>query len=96
MSSLQLFSLGLDVLLIILGIITYLRRPKLGGLFSRGFRVLLAGMLVLGFSHMIETGLFMLFDFDQDLNEIVHRLIVVGAFGLVIWGFERMQRALDH
>ncbi|MBP7691783.1 MAG: hypothetical protein KA764_07685 [Anaerolineales bacterium] len=95
MSPLQLVSLGLDLILIALGLFTYVRRPKVGGLFSRGFRVLLVGLVILGFSHMIETGLFVLFNFDQNWNEIVHRLLVVIAFGFVLWGFNRLQRALD-
>lgn len=95
MNTLQFVSLILDILLVIIGIVTYLRRPKMGGLFARGLRVLLVGLLILGFSHMAETGLFVLFDMDQSWNEVLHRLLVGVAFGFVLWGFIRMQRALD-
>lgn len=96
MSVPESISLVLDIILIILGILTYVRRPKLGGLFSRGMRILILGMIVLGFTHMIETGLFIIFQFDEEWNEVIHRVLVVAAFGFVLLGLNRMQSALDQ
>lgn len=96
MNVLQFVSLALDILLIVAGILTYTQRPRLGGLLSRGIQMLLIGLVILGFSHMIETGLFIGFNLDQGWNEILHRALVAAAFGFVLWGFRLMQRALDE
>ncbi len=94
MTTFQVTSLALDLVLIVLGIMTYLRRPRLGGLLNRGMRLLLIGLIMLGFAHMIETGLFVLFHLTEDVNEVLHRVFVIIAFGMVLLGFGRMQRAL--
>ncbi len=92
----HLISLFLDMLLIVAGIVAFLARPQIGGELARGLRVLVAGVLVLGFGHLFETLLFGLFQLEPSLNEIVHRLIIAVGFVFVIAGFFIMRRAFDE
>ena len=53
------------------------------------------GLMLLGFAHLIETGLFVLFNLELHVNEIIHRLIVMAGFVFVIWGFIIMRQAFE-
>jgi hypothetical protein len=96
MPSLEWISFALDVLLVVAGLAAYLARPRIGGQMAQGLRVLLVGVVVLGFAHLLETLLFTLFHVAQDWNEIAHRLIVGSGFVLVIIGFLIMRRAVEE
>jgi hypothetical protein len=92
---LEIVSLVLDIALVIAAIAAYWARPRIGGQLAKGLRVLLVGVMILGLAHLIETGLFALFNLDLQINEILHRLLVVGGFIFVILGFLIMRRAFE-
>ena len=94
MDTLQIFSLILDVLLVVAAVIAYLARPQIGGALAKGLRILLIGVMVLGLAHFIETILFAVLHVGQDANEVIHRLLVGTGFVFVIWGFLKMREAL--
>ena len=94
MDALQIISLILDVLLIVAAVIAYLARPQIGGTLAKGLRILLIGVMVLGLAHFIETILFAVLHVSQDVNEVIHRLLVGVGFVFVIWGFLKMREAL--
>ena len=96
MTLLELISFTLDILLIAAAILAYFARPRIGGQLARGLRVLLVGVIILGMAHFIETGLFTWFNIAREVNEILHRLIVVAGFVFVIWGFAMMRRAFEE
>ena len=85
----------LDILLVIAAIVAYLARPRIGGQLARGLQTLMTGILVLGFAHLIETLLFILFNIDTSFNEVIHRLLVATGFIFVIVGFGLMRKAFD-
>jgi len=91
MDALQIVSLALDVLLIVAAVIAYLARPQIGGALAKG---LLIGVMVLGLAHLIETIMFVVLQINDDLNEVIHRLLVAAGFIFVIWGFTKMREAL--
>lgn len=95
MKSLEVISLSLDILLVFAAIVAYLARPRIGGQLAKGLRVLLAGVMVLGFAHLIETGLFVLLNENRQINEVIHRLLVGAGFVFVILGFYIMRRAFE-
>ena len=95
MEPLQAVSFVLDLLLVVAAIVAYLARPRIGGELSVGLRILLAGVIILGLAHLIETLLFVLFNIDLQLNEVIHRLLVATAFVFIILGFLRMRQAFD-
>ena len=83
----------LDIFLMIAAIMAYLARPRIGGQLAKGLQILMIGILVLGFAHLIETLLFTVIYVDRPLNEVIHRLLVGLGFIFVIIGFVRMRRA---
>lgn len=89
----ELVPLTLDILLVIAAIIAYLARPRLGGQLSKGLRILLVGVMILGLAHLIESLLFALLNIDLVTNEVIHRLFVGLGFFFVILGFITMRRA---
>jgi hypothetical protein len=95
MKPLELISLSLDILLVVAAVVSYLARPRIGGQLARGLRVLMAGVMMLGFAHLAETMLFAI-NLDRQANEIVHRLLIAAGFGFVILGFVTMRRAFEE
>jgi len=94
MDTLPIISLILDVLLVAAAVIAYLARPQIGGALSKGLRILLIGVMILGLAHFIETILFAVLNLSQEANEVIHRLLVGVGFVFVIWGFLKMREAL--
>jgi hypothetical protein len=93
----QLFSFILDILLIAAAVLAYLARPRIGGQLAKGLRILLIGVMILGLVHFLESGLFFLFsNWPVGVHEVIHRLLVVGGFGFVIFGFVMMRRAFEE
>ena len=91
----ETIAIGLDIFLVIAAIAAYLARPRIGGQLATGLQILTTGLLVLGFAHLIETLLFVVFNVDRSLNEVIHRLLVASGFIFVIVGFVRMRGAFD-
>ncbi len=96
MDPLQIVSFTLDIILVIAAVLAYLARPRIGGQLAIGLRILLVGLMILGLAHFIETTLFVVFKLDLQVNEVIHRLLVGGAFVFVILGFLRMRRAFEE
>ena len=96
MTLLEATSLGLDILLVAAASSTYLARPSIGGQLSRGLRIWLGGVIILGLAHLIETAMFAIFSFSLQINEVLHRLIVMFGFVFVILGFLIMRRAFEE
>jgi len=94
MDTLQIVSLVLDILLIVAAVVAYWARPRIGGELAKGLRILLIGVLILGLGHFIESVLFVVFQVDLEINEVIHRLLVGAGFVFVIAGFIEMRRAL--
>lgn len=88
-------SFTLDFLLIVVAIIAYQARPRIGGALARGLHVLLIGVLILGFAHLIETVMFATLNLDRVTIEIAHRLLIVSAYVFIIWGFVIIRRAFE-
>jgi hypothetical protein len=91
----EIIAFVLDVFLVIAGIAAYLARPRIGGQLAKGLQTLMVGILVLGFAHLSETLLFVLFNVGTPLNEVIHRLLVGTGFVFVIVGFIRMRGAFN-
>ena len=91
----ETISFLLDILLVIAAVAAYLSRPRIGGQLVKGLQVLMIGIMILGFAHLVETLLFALTIVGTSLNEIIHRLLVAIGFLFVILGFNRMRKAFD-
>ena len=91
----ETISFLLDILLVIAAVAAYLSRPRIGGQLVKGLQVLMIGIMILGFAHLVETLLFAMTIVGTPLNEIIHRLLVAIGFLFVILGFNRMRKAFD-
>lgn len=96
MQPLQLVSFILDVLLVLAAIAAYLARPRLGGQLAKGLRILMIGVMLLGFAHLAETLMFVAFNIGLETNEIIHRLLVGTGIVFVMLGFVIMRRAFEE
>ena len=91
--SMETISIILDILLVIAAVVAYMTRPRIGGQLVKGLQTVMVGIMVLGFAHLVETLLFVLFRVGTSINEIIHRLLVAAGFIFVIVGFNRMRKA---
>lgn len=96
MQPLQLVSFILDGLLVLAAIAAYLARPRLGGELAKGLRILMSGVMLLGFAHLAETLMFVALNLSLEVNEIIHRLLVGVGIVLVMLGFIIMRRAFEE
>ncbi len=96
MESLQLISFALDIVLVVVAVVAFWARPRIGGELAKGLRLLLAGLMFLGFAHLVETIMFVTFNVGTQANEIIHRLLIGFGFVLVIQGFLIMRRAFEN
>jgi hypothetical protein len=96
MQPLQLVSFVLDVLLVMAAIAAYLARPRLGGQLAKGLRILMIGVMLLGFAHLTETLMFVVLSISLEANEIIHRLLVGTGIVFVLLGFVIMRRAFEE
>lgn len=96
MTTTELISFILDLILIAAAVLAYLARPRIGGQLAKGLRTLLLGVMILGLAHVVETALFAGFNVARDINEVIHRLLIGVGFVFVIRGFVTMRRAFEE
>src|SRR5262245_52847405 len=88
----------LDVVLIAASIWMLFAARGIGGLVGQSLNLIIAGAIVLGLAHLIATWLPTLVKLGPDdksisaLNNLIHRLIVLGGFVLVTLGFQRVRQ----
>lgn len=96
MNTLHYISLFLDGLLVAAALVTYLARPRIGGQLAKGLRIILIGVMILGLAHLVETVLLETGVVSLDVNEVIHRALVVTGYVFVIAGFFVMRRAFEE
>ena len=93
----SVITLALDALLVGAGVLSAAVAWR--GLRARGSVGILTASVALaflGFVHIIETSMWIGLGFiGQEAIEIVHRLLVLGAFGWLLYGLARAGRELD-
>jgi len=79
----------MDFLLIgvALWMLVVVRRSTLGGMMGNTLLMITIGVLLLGFAHLLETGLIEFLNFDIVLTEFIHRITVMIGFVLLTLGF---------
>lgn len=87
---------ALDILLVIGALLALYFRPRLGGQLAIGLRLIMIGVLILGFTHLSDT---LLKDFvatiDATLRPLLHRGLNVVGFLFIFYGFFRMKKAME-
>ena len=88
----------LDLVLVAASIWMLFAARGIGGLVGQSLNLIIAGAIVLGIAHLIATWLPQLVKLSDDaatagtLNNLIHRLIVLGGFVLVTLGFQQVRQ----
>ncbi len=90
-------SFAFDIILVLLGVIMAIAATKIPsiGAIGKTVRSVVIGALILGFAHMIETGLDALLHIPTVLNELVHRCIILVGFAFLYFGIKGLADSLS-
>ena len=91
-------TMALDAVLVGAGVLSAAVAWRgLGARGSVGILTASAALVVLGFAHIIETAMWIsLGSLGTETIEIVHRLLVIGSFGWLLYGLARTGRELEE
>jgi hypothetical protein len=94
--NLETVSLGFDVVLLVIGFVMAYAATKIPsvGAIGKTVRNVVIGAVILGFAHLIETGLTTLFKIEGDVNELIHRGIILLAFAFLYFGIKGLADSL--
>jgi hypothetical protein len=94
--NLESVSLVFDVVLLVIGFVMAYAATKIPstGAIGKTVRNVVIGAVILGFAHLVETGLTALFKIDPEVNEIVHRGIILLAFAFLYFGIKGLADSL--
>jgi hypothetical protein len=95
--NLESVSLGFDILLLVIGFVMAYAATKIpsAGAIGKTVRNVVIGAIILGFAHLIETGLTTLFKIDGEVNELIHRGIILVAFAFLYFGIKGLADSLS-
>lgn len=90
-------SFGLDFILIVAGVWMAFtaRRLQMSGVMGATVRQVAIGAVILGFAHLIETLMFHLLDLPAEVNELVHRVIILVGFVFITNGLRQFAASLQ-
>lgn len=91
------FNLGFDILLLVIGFVMAYAATKIpsAGAIGKTVRNVVIGAIILGFAHLIETGITFLFKIDTEVNELIHRGIILLAFAFLYFGIKGLADSLS-
>ena len=92
---LHLFSYAIDVVLIGVGVwMAYTSRElRVTGAMGSTIRQFSLGAIILGIAHFVETVLGQVFEVSFEINELIHRLIILCGFLVLTNGMRHFIRA---
>lgn len=82
---------SLDIVLVAVALWSILVARGIGGIMGGAFTWIVAGVVLLGIAHLVETITFEIMHWSTDAVELVHRLIVMLGFVFLTVGFLRIQ-----
>lgn len=93
---LHVASYALDFILIAAGfwMANTARQMQMRGAVGSTLRQVSTGAVVLGFAHLIETILFEVFQVGSEVNELIHRVIILVGFLFIANGLRQFARSL--
>lgn len=86
-----MMSFAFDVVLLIIGIwmAVMVAKLQLGGAISKTVSRVVVGSLILGFAHLVETGMDKL-GVPTDMNEVIHRVLILIGFTWLAFGINAL------
>ncbi|MCZ8256609.1 MAG: hypothetical protein O9327_13205, partial [Polaromonas sp.] len=70
------------------------RELQISGAMGVTIKQVAVGSIILGFAHLIETLMFHLLNLPSDINELVHRVIILIGFVFITNGLRRLAVSL--
>lgn len=87
--SLELLNIILDVVLILAALWIIFLVRRLRGVMEGAFGTIAWGAILLGVVHLFETVIVGVFGWEEDLVELIQRLVVLAGFVFLFVGFNR-------
>lgn len=95
-SGLEIFNTVMDVVLLVVSFwMAYTaKKMNMGGAVGKTISMVVYGAVVLGLAHLIETLLSGFFKVPHEINELIHRGIVLAGFILLTLGLNSLGKSL--
>ncbi len=95
MHGLELVNGIFDVVLVLTSLwMAYIaRKMKVGGAVGATVTLVATGAIVLGFAHLLETVIMTVFAIQNELNELIHRCIILVGFLLLTIGLSSLAKS---
>ncbi len=87
------YSLGnliMDFVLVAASIWMVIEVRGIGGIIGTSMTRIVIGAIILGFAHLVATIGINVLHLDGQLNNFIHRLIVLAGFVMLVAGFRKM------
>jgi hypothetical protein len=90
-------SLVFDLILLTVGIVMAMAASKIPnvGAIGKTVRNVVIGAIILGIAHLVETGLTTFMKIDGEINEIIHRVIILAGFAFLYIGIKGLADSLN-
>lgn len=97
-SGYEFFNTFMDVVLLLVSFWMALtaRKMNMGGAVGKTISLVVYGAVVLGLAHLTETLVSTLFDIPNEVNEMIHRVIVLIGFVLLTVGLRSLGRSFGR
>jgi hypothetical protein len=95
-SNFELINTVMDIVLLLVSFwMAYTaRKINMGGAVGKTISMVVYGAVVLGLAHLAETILSNMFNIPNDMNELIHRCIVLAGFLLLTFGLSSLGNSL--
>ncbi len=89
-NTLSTINIILDIVLVLASIWMILAVRGVGGIFGRTLNLIVVGAIILGLAHLVATLGTRVFGIEGNLNNLIHRLIVLAGFVFLVIGFRNL------
>lgn len=91
------FNFSFDVVLVVVGLLMAYAATKIPsvGAIGKTVRLVVIGAIVLGFAHLAETALHHVPDLSLEVNELIHRGIILVGLAFLYFGIKGLADSLS-
>ena len=90
-NTLSTLNIVFDFVLVAASIWMIIAVRGVGGLFGRTLNWIVAGAIILGIAHLLATLGGRVLGIETNLNNLIHRVIVLAGFVVLVVGFRQLQ-----
>ena len=89
-NTVKIVNLVLDFVLVAASIWMILAARGVGGIFGKTMNLIVIGAIILGVAHLLATVGTSVLGIQGDVNNFIHRLIVLAGFVFLVFGFRQL------